>query len=150
MKFASKFAITLVLGCALLAGACSGTSTSSSPTAPSTQPAAGSVPFSITELRAGSGATAATGRQVQVRYTGWLYSTSAADNKGTQFDSGTLPFTVGSGVIAGFSQGVTGMQVGAIRRVVIPPSLGYGAAGSPPRIPGNATLIFEIELLSVS
>ena len=108
------------------------------------------MPFSITELRAGSGATAATGRQVQVRYTGWLYSTSAADNKGTQFDSGTLPFTVGSGVIAGFSQGVTGMQVGAIRRVVIPPSLGYGAAGSPPRIPGNATLIFEIELLSVS
>ncbi len=149
MTFVSKLAITLVVGCALLAGACSGNSTSS-PTAPSTLPAAGSVPFSITELRSGSGATATTGRQVQVRYTGWLYSTAAADNKGTQFDSGSLPFTVGSGVIAGFSQGVTGMQVGAIRRVVIPPSLGYGAAGSPPRIPGNATLIFEIELLSVS
>ena len=56
---------------------------------------------------------------------------------------------MGSGVISGFSQGVIGMQVGGVRRVVIPPNLGYGAAGSPPAIPGNATLIFEIELLSL-
>jgi FKBP-type peptidyl-prolyl cis-trans isomerase len=71
------------------------------------------------------------------------------DNKGTQFDSGAFAFTVGSGVISGFSQGVIGMQVGGLRRVVIPPNLGYGAAGSPPAIPGNSTLIFEIELLSL-
>ena len=85
---------------------------------------------------------------MNVRYTGWLYSTTASENKGTQFDSGTFPFTVGSGVIQGFSMGVTGMQVGGIRRVVIPPSLGYGgqANGS---IPANSTLLFEIELLSV-
>jgi len=112
-------------------------------------PAAGSVPFSTTDLRAGSGATATTGRSIAVRYAGWLYSTTAAENKGNQFDSGTFSFVVGTGVIAGFSQGVTGMQVGGIRRVVIPPNLGYGSAGSPPQIPGNATLIFEIELLAV-
>jgi len=107
------------------------------------------VPFSTTDLRAGTGATAAAGRSVSVRYAGWLYSTTAAENKGTQFDAGTFSFVVGTGVIAGFSQGVTGMQVGGIRRVVIPPNLGYGSAGSPPQIPGNATLIFEIELLAV-
>jgi FKBP-type peptidyl-prolyl cis-trans isomerase len=52
-------------------------------------------------------------------------------------------------VIPGFSQGTTGMKVGGLRRVVVPPNLGYGAAGSPPDIPGNATLIFEIELIAV-
>jgi FKBP-type peptidyl-prolyl cis-trans isomerase len=79
-----------------------------------------------------------------------LYSTTAPDNKGTQFDSGTLPpFTLGTTVIPGFTMGVQGMRVGGLRRVVIPPNLGYGAAGSPPRIPGNSTLLFEIELLAV-
>ena len=130
------------LVCAVAASACSGSS--SSPTSPSAN-----VPFSTTDLRSGSGPAAATGRLVAVRYTGWLYNASATDNKGTQFDSGSFAFTVGSGVISGFSQGVIGMQVGGVRRVVIPPNLGYGAAGSPPAIPGNATLIFEIELLSL-
>jgi len=139
--------VSLVVGLAFLVSACGGGS--NSPTSPSSLPAAGSVPFSTTDLRAGSGATATTGRSVAVRYTGWLYSTTAAENKGNQFDSGTFSFVVGTGVIAGFSQGVTGMQVGGIRRVVIPPNLGYGSAGSPPQIPGNATLIFEIELLAV-
>jgi FKBP-type peptidyl-prolyl cis-trans isomerase len=52
-------------------------------------------------------------------------------------------------VIQGFSQGTIGMRVGGLRRVVVPPNLGYGSAGMPPDIPGNSTLIFEIELLSV-
>jgi FKBP-type peptidyl-prolyl cis-trans isomerase FkpA len=90
-----------------------------------------------------------------VDYIGWLYSASATDNKGTQFDSSLNPgrtplvFTVGSSqVIPGFSQGVQGMRVGGTRRVVIPPDLGYGsrANGS---IPANSTLIFEIALRSV-
>jgi FKBP-type peptidyl-prolyl cis-trans isomerase FkpA len=115
-----------------------------------TSPTPGSVPFSTTDLRAGTGATAATGRSATVRYSGWLYSTAAGDNKGKQFDAGTFNFTVGQGVIPGFTQGVLGMQVGGIRRVVIPPNLGYGSAGSPPDIPSNATLIFEIELLAIS
>ena len=112
-------------------------------------PPAGSVPFSTTDLRTGTGPAAALGRSVQVRYTGWLYSTVAAENKGTQFDTGAFPFVVGQGVIQGFSQGVIGMQVGGLRRVVIPPNLGYGSTGSGSTIPPNATLIFEIELLSL-
>lgn len=139
--------LSVVCVVALCASACGGGS--NSPTAPSSQPAAGSVAYSATDLRAGSGATATAGRVVSVRYTGWLYSTTAADNKGTQFDSGTFSYTVGTGVIQGFNMGVTGMQVGGIRRVVIPPNLGYGSSGSGSAIPPNATLIFEIELLAV-
>jgi FKBP-type peptidyl-prolyl cis-trans isomerase len=129
-----------ILALALTVSACGGDS--------GTSPSPGSVPFSITELRAGSGATATVGRSVTVRYAGWLYSTAAADNKGTQFDANAFSFVVGQGVIAGFSQGVQGMQVGGIRRVVIPPSLGYGSQANN-SIPGNSTLIFEIELLSI-
>lgn len=134
----------LVLVAALVSGCGGGDSGGGSPTAPSAN-----VPFSTLDLRVGTGAEATVGRGAAVQYAGWLYSTTAADNKGTQFDAGTFSFTVGTGVIPGFSQGVQGMRVGGVRRVVIPPNLGYGAAGSPPRIPGNATLIFEIELLSV-
>jgi len=127
---------------AMTVAACGGDS--DTPTAPSAN-----VPFSTTDIRVGTGAEANTGRSVTVSYSGHLYSSTAADNKGTRFDAGTFSFTVGVGVIPGFSQGVIGMRVGGIRRVIIPPSLGYGAAGSPPAIPGNATLVFDIELLAV-
>lgn len=133
--------------CALTLSACG--SDSDSPTAPTPAPTI-NVPFSATDLRVGSGATATTGRFVTVRYTGWIYSTTAPDNKGTQFDSNSFQFTVGSGVVPGFSQGVNGMQVGGLRRVVIPPNLGYG--NNPPSGSGirpNETLLFEIELLAV-
>ena len=56
---------------------------------------------------------------------------------------------IGQNVIPGFSQGTTGMRVGGLRRVTIPPSLGYGSQGSGQTIPPNATLIFEIELVSI-
>lgn len=121
--------------------ACSG---DKNPTAPSAN-----VPFSVTDIRVGTGAEATAGRTATVAYAGWLYSTSAPENKGNQFDAGVFSFTVGSGVIPGFSQGVTGMRAGGQRRVVIPPELGYGSGGSPPAIPGNATLVFDIELRSV-
>lgn len=121
------------------------------PTSPSAN-----VPFSTTDLRVGTGAEAVLGRPALVNYTGWLYSTTAADNKGTRFDSsldpGRQPLVInslGSGLIQGFSRGVQGMRVGGIRRVVIPPDLGYGAQGSGSTIPPNATLLFEIELLAV-
>lgn len=116
-----------------------------SPTSPSAN-----VPYSTTDLRVGTGAEATSGRPVVVNYSGWLYSTTAADNKGNLFDSGQYPFVAGSNqAIEGFSRGVVGMRVGGLRRVVIPPSMGYGSQGSPPRIPGNATLLFEIELVAV-
>ncbi|MDP3720612.1 MAG: FKBP-type peptidyl-prolyl cis-trans isomerase [Acidobacteriota bacterium] len=127
---------------AMSVAACGGGS--DTPTAPSAN-----VPFSTVDVRVGTGAEANTGRRVTVNYAGYLYSATAAENKGNRFDAGTFPFTVGSGVIQGFSQGVIGMRVGGLRRVIIPPSLGYGAAGSPPTIPGNATLVFDIELLAV-
>lgn len=120
-----------------------------SPTAPSAN-----VPFSTTDLKIGTGTEATTGRAVSVHYTLWLYNAQGVDNKGTMVQTsvgGTpFPFTVGTGVIPGFSQGVTGMKVGGLRRVTVPPSLAYGA--NPPSgsgIPANATLIFELELLSV-
>ena len=117
---------------------------SSTPTSPSVN-----VPYTQTDLQVGTGAEATNGRALTVKYTGWLYSTTGPDQKGQQFDSGTYPFTLGGGqVIKGWDQGFAGMKVGGTRRLVIPPSLGYGAAGNPP-IPGNATLVFDVELLDV-
>jgi FKBP-type peptidyl-prolyl cis-trans isomerase FkpA len=135
--------LAFVMCAALLAAAC-GDGDGGTPTSPSAN-----VPYSTTDLRLGTGAEATAGRSVVVNYSGWLYSTTATDNKGTLFDSGTFPFVAGSSqAIEGFSRGVVGMRVGGLRRVVIPPNLGYGAAGSPP-IPGNATLLFDIELVAV-
>lgn len=94
----------------------------------------------------GSPVTAETSR-VQVFYTGWL----AAD--GTEFDSARTTGQPASfdpaGLIAGFREGLIGMQPGSIRRFLIPPELGYGSGGSG-NIPANATLIFEVKLVSVS
>jgi FKBP-type peptidyl-prolyl cis-trans isomerase FkpA len=137
-----RFLASFVLLAALSTG-CGSDGGGGTPTAPSAN-----VPYSATDLRVGTGAEATTGRNVAVRYSGWLYSTTAADNKGQQFDSGTFSFTVGTGVIQGFSQGVQGMRVGGLRRVVIPPNLGYGSQAQQ-GIPANSTLLFEIELLAV-
>jgi peptidylprolyl isomerase len=90
---------------------------------------------------AGAAPTAANGQRVTVRYTGWLAN-------GTQFESSTYAFALGRGeVIAGWDQGIAGMRVGERRRLLIPPALGYGARGSGP-IPGNAVLVFDVELLA--
>jgi len=116
-------------------------------------PAAPTVSFSTTDLRVGTGAEAMTGRSLTVNYTGWLYSANAPDNKGSQFDSSVgrqpFPFVLGAGgVIAGWDRGVVGMRVGGLRRLVIPPELGYGSQANGP-IPANSPLVFEVELLSV-
>lgn len=131
---------------ALLAGACGG---SSSPSSPST----GSAPFSSTDLKVGTGTEATTGKRLTVNYTGWLYSSTAADHKGSQFDTsiGKTPFvfTLGAGgVIKGWDQGLVGLRVGGQRRLVIPPDLGYGSQANGP-IPANSTLVFDVELLDV-
>jgi len=117
----------------------------SSPTAPSTD----SAPYSQTDIRVGTGAEATAGRNVTVNYTLWLYSASAAENKGRRIEGGTFPFVLGTGrAIAGFDRGVTGMRVGGLRRLVVPPDLAYGAQGQG-SVPPNATLVFDIELTSV-
>lgn len=149
MKQFAGFVILL----ALAVSACGGGE--ENPTGPSTAPSI-NVPYSTTDLRVGTGAEATTGRGVAVNYTGWIYSTTATDNKGQQFDSSLLPgrsplvFTIPGNLIQGFNMGVVGMRVGGLRRVVIPPSLGY--ADNPPSgsiIRKNETLLFEIELLAV-
>jgi FKBP-type peptidyl-prolyl cis-trans isomerase FkpA len=115
--------------------------------------ASGSAPFSQTDLRAGAGAAAANSNVISVNYTGWLYDVSQPGQKGLQFDTsagrGPLEFTLGVGdVIAGWDLGLVGLRQGGVRRLVIPPSLAYGAVRNGP-IPPNATLVFEVELLEV-
>ena len=112
-----------------------------------------SAPYSQTELHIGSGTEATVGTIVTVNYTGWLYDRTKTDNKGIQFDSssnaGPFAFTLGLGqVIQGWDRGVPGMKIGGIRRLVIPPSLAYGAVRFGP-IPPDATLVFDIELVDV-
>jgi FKBP-type peptidyl-prolyl cis-trans isomerase FkpA len=110
--------------------------------------------YSQTDVRLGAGTAAATGNQLAVQYTGWLFDASKTDQKGLQFDTSLgntdpFSFTLGSGqVIKGWDQGLVGMRVGGLRRLVLPPSLAYGDSRNN-SIPPNATLVFDIELVSV-
>ncbi len=105
--------------------------------------------LTIEDTVIGKGAAASAGRDVTVHYAGWL-----AD--GTQFDSSKekrdpFEFTLGkSEVMAGWEEGLNGMRVGGTRKLVVPPQLAYGEEGAGDTIPPNATLTFEVELLSVS
>ncbi len=101
----------------------------------------------IKDLAVGTGPAAKTGDSVQVQYTGSLLN-------GNVFDSnvGKAPFsvTLGQGqVIKGWDQGLVGMKVGGKRKLTIPAALGYGDQGQGEKIPGGATLVFEVDLLSI-
>jgi peptidyl-prolyl cis-trans isomerase A (cyclophilin A) len=110
---------------------------------------AGDGGLGIEDLVVGTGEEAKRGDLVKVHYTGTL-------TDGTEFDSSRKnnhPFDFQLGkreVIQGWDLGVAGMKVGGKRKLTIPPSLGYGKRGSPPVIPGNATLLFDVELLEVT
>ena len=103
----------------------------------------------------GDGATASAGQNVSVHYTGWLHDPAQADGRGRKFDSSKdrgqpFRFALGAGqVIGGWDEGVQGMKIGGTRVLLIPPQLGYGARGAGGVIPPNATLLFEVELLSL-
>jgi FKBP-type peptidyl-prolyl cis-trans isomerase FkpA len=107
------------------------------------------------DLKKGTGPAIQAGQTAVVHYTGWLYAEDAPEKKGQKFDSSRdrnqpFPFPLGGGrVIAGWDQGVAGMQVGGQRRLIIPPELGYGERGAGGVIPPNATLVFDVELLAI-
>lgn len=125
------------------------------PTPPpvSAKPVSGQQGLQYIDITVGCGNTAQSGDTVTVQYTGWLQS------NGKMFDSSLLhggtfqiPSALDSSspqVIQGWNIGLDGMKIGGTRRLIIPPSLGYGPAGSPPTIPANATLIFDITLVSI-
>ncbi len=98
------------------------------------------------ELVEGTGRAPTNGRMVSVHYTGTL-------EDGTKFESSLdrgkpIQFPIGTGgVIKGWDEGIMTMKVGGKRKLIIPPNLGYGAAGRPPKIPPNTTLVFEVELV---
>ena len=130
--------------------------------APATKvaPAAAATMGAPTTLKAidrkvGTGALAESGQPVLVHYTGYLYDATAPDNKGKKFDSSLdrkvpFGFIVGAGrVIKGWDEGVPGMKVGGQRTLIIPPEKGYGERGAGADIPPNATLLFDVELMSV-
>lgn len=103
----------------------------------------------IEKITQGTGASPKSGDTVTVHYTGWLTS-------GAKFDSSVdrdepFAFVLGEGqVIQGWDQGVATMRIGEKAKLTIPPEMAYGASGYPGAIPPNATLIFEVELLSIS
>lgn len=100
------------------------------------------------DLKIGAGDEAREGKILDVHYTGWI-------KDGAKFDSTedcTKPLTLrlGAGdVIKGLDEGLVGMKVGGKRRLTIPPELGFGKEGGGERIPPDATLIYEVELLTV-
>ncbi|MBI4755639.1 MAG: FKBP-type peptidyl-prolyl cis-trans isomerase [Betaproteobacteria bacterium] len=103
----------------------------------------------IEDLTVGDGDTAGAGQHVQVHYTGWLTDGRKFDSSKDRGDPFSFPLGRGH-VIAGWDEGVQGMQVGGVRKLTIPPQLGYGARGAGGVIPPNATLVFEVELLAVA
>ena len=102
----------------------------------------------VEDIKVGTGAEAKTGDTITVHYTGWL-------TDGTKFDSSVdagqpFQFPLGQGyVIQGWDEGIVGMKVGGVRKLTIPPDMGYGAQGAGGVIPPNATLIFQVELISI-
>ena len=111
--------------------------------------------LTVVDLKVGTGALARDGMQVELNYTGWLYDASAPDHHGARIDSSydhgqTITFTLGEGkVIAGWDKGIKGMHVGGKRTLLIPPRLGYRGRRVGKLVPATASLVFDVDLVSV-
>jgi FKBP-type peptidyl-prolyl cis-trans isomerase FkpA len=138
--------VMLCAGLCLLI-ACHGKAPPAAPTAPR--------PLQITELSPGAGAAIGNDQTAVVDYMGWIFDPGAPDHKGRLFDSSQangapIRFTLGRGqVIKGWDQGVLGMKAHGRRQLIIPPELAYGDRGAGSVIPPAATLIFDVELVSI-
>jgi FKBP-type peptidyl-prolyl cis-trans isomerase FkpA len=151
LPISARIAALILLAAPLgMLAACSG-----NVSAPAPVPPAAVSSLQSEDLETGTGAAIAAGQQAVVQYTGWLYEASASDHKGKEFDSSAnagqpFRFVVGAGqVIKGWDQGVAGMKVGGVRRLVIPADLAYGEAGAQGVIPPGATLVFEVSLIGI-
>jgi FKBP-type peptidyl-prolyl cis-trans isomerase FkpA len=118
-------------------------------------PIAAPTTLNLIDRKLGDGALAEKDAPVAVHYTGYLWDATAPDQKGKKFDSSIdrkspFGFIIGAGrVIKGWDEGVAGMKVGGQRTLIIPPDKGYGERGAGAAIPPNATLVFDVELMSV-
>lgn len=140
----------ILFAAAALAGCGAHGSGSTTPQPPADTPL--EVAFETTDLQEGQGPAVQDGWLLAIGYTGWLYDQAAPENRGRIFvsESAALPFSFRLGigqVIPGIDQGVAGMRVGGRRQIVVPPDLGFGAQGTN-LVPGNATLLFEVELVA--
>lgn len=102
-----------------------------------------------TDVLEGSGPSPQIGQTVSVNYTGTLTNGKKFDSS---YDPGRQPlvFQLGTArIIQGWNEGIATMKVGGKRKLIVPPALAYGPGGKPPDIPGNATLVFDVELMSV-
>jgi FKBP-type peptidyl-prolyl cis-trans isomerase FkpA len=135
--------VILILACAGIGGAMTMTNAASEVATPSG--------LRFTDIKVGKGAEPQAGQTVTVNYTGWLYVNG---KKGKKFDSSLdrgQPFSFVLGhmrVIKGWDEGVSTMRIGGKRMLIIPPELGYGEEGAGNDIPPNATLLFEVDLIS--
>ncbi len=100
----------------------------------------------IKQTKAGSGATPAATDQVKVHYEGRLIDGKVFDSSKTRGEPATFPL---NGVIACWTEGVQTMKVGGTAQLICPANLAYGANGSPPTIPPQSTLVFDVELLEI-
>jgi FKBP-type peptidyl-prolyl cis-trans isomerase len=140
----------LALSLAVVVSACGGGG-DDNPNTPTPPPPQGPAGLVVEDITVGTGTEGVAGKLFDVNYNLYSYEPSGSGGRGVLLQSGPFSFRQGTNsAIPGFDQGVVGMRVGGVRRLTIPPSLGYGA--SPPAnsgIQANAWLVFDIQLTNV-
>jgi FKBP-type peptidyl-prolyl cis-trans isomerase len=100
------------------------------------------------DITAGNGPAVKQGQCITMHYSLFLADGTPVESSRSAQGQGAFKFQAGGGqVIKGFDEGIQGLNVGGRRRITVPPELGYGAQGSPPKIPANSTLVFVIEVV---